>query len=195
MGPCRACWAPHLNFGPINQLQFGVHSWARPYIFILGPKWAQYGPEQKHARLKKNLRERRLAWGGRPPCHAAWHGGHPPLLLCRIFFTGGTPHPMARCKNHTPNAFFKTGAPGPGRAPSFPKEYFLETRTWILTAPTFRKKLSPQASKPFPEGAPRKVSMFKICLAGRSSDMSVSCPETFFLAKTARFRIREFQRF
>ena len=61
-------------------------------------------------------------------------------------------------------------------------EYFLETRTRIFVAPTFKEKLSPQALRHFPEGAPRKVSMFKIYLAGRSSDMSVSCPETVFFS-------------
>ena len=60
--------------------------------------------------------------------------------------------------------------------------YFLETRARILVAPTFKEKLSLQASRPFPGGAPRKVSMFKIYLAGRSSDMSVSCPETVFFS-------------
>ena len=92
----------------------------------------------------------------------------------------------------TPNLgpFLKMGA----RAPSFPKGYFLETRTRILTTPTFKKKLSPRASKPFPEGAPRKVSMFKNWMAGRSLDMSVSCPETIFLAKISRFKLRFVQR-
>ena len=102
---------------------------------------------------------------------------------------------MARCKNPTPNAFSSLGdifqAWGPfskrgprARAPSFPKGYFSETRAWILVAPTFKKKLSLQASRPFPEGAPRKVSMFKIRFPGRSSDMSILCPETtFFLPK------------
>ena len=73
-------------------------------------------------------------------------------------------------------------------------QYFLETRARILVAPTFKEKLSHQVSRAFPEGAPRKVSMFKIYLAGRSSDMSISCPETIFvLAKMARFRLRKFQ--
>ena len=75
---------------------------------------------------------------------------------------------------------------GPGgpraRAPSFPRGYFLETGARILTTPTFKEKLSLQASRPFPGGALRKVSMFKIYLAGRSSDMSVSCPETVFFS-------------
>ena len=75
----------------------------------------------------------------------------------------------------------KSGGPR-ARAPSFPLGYFLETRARILTRPTFKKKLPLQASRPFPEGAPRKVSMFKIYLAGRSSDMSVSCPETIFFS-------------
>ena len=61
-------------------------------------------------------------------------------------------------------------------------EYFLEIRAGIFVAPTFKEKLSLQASRAFPEGAPRKVSMFKIYLAGRSSDMSVSCPETIFFS-------------
>ena len=69
------------------------------------------------------------------------------------------------------------------RAPSFPIRYFLETRIRILTTPTFKEKLSLQASRAFPEGAPRKVSMFKIYLAGRSSDMSISCPETIFVSR------------
>ena len=133
--------------------------------------------------------------GGRPPCHAAWHGGHPPLLLCWDSSTGGTPHPMARCKNHTPNAFFKTGAPGPGRAPSFSTGYFLETRAWILVAPTLKKKMSPQASRPFSEDAPRKGSMFKNYLAGRSSDMSVSCPETIFSRQHGKIQVAGFSRF
>ena len=68
------------------------------------------------------------------------------------------------------------------RAPSFPIGYFLKTRTRILPTPTFKEKLPLQASRPFPGGAPRKVSMFKIYLAGRSSDMSVSCPETVFFS-------------
>ena len=75
----------------------------------------------------------------------------------------------------------KSGGPR-ARAPSFPIGYFLETRARILTRPTFKKKLPLQASRAFPEGAPRKVSMFKINLAGRSSDMSVSCPETIFFS-------------
>ena len=75
----------------------------------------------------------------------------------------------------------KSGGPR-ARAPSFPIGYFLETRVRILTTPTFKEKLSLQASRPFPGGAPRKVSMFKIYLAGRSSDMSVSCPETIFFS-------------
>ena len=138
--------------------------------------------------------------GGDDP-HAMQHGMGviPPCFYAGFFSQGGPPHPMARCKNHTPNAFFKTGAPGPGRAPSFSTGYFLETRTRILTTPTFKKKLSLQASKPFPEGAPRKVSMFKIYLAGRSSDMSVSCPETIFFSPKWRdsgcgfFKILTFQ--
>ena len=106
---------------------------------------------------------------------------------------------MARCKNHAANAFFKTGAPGPGRAPSFSTGYVLETRAWILTAPTLKKKLSLQASRPFPEGAPRKTSMFKIYFPGRSSDMSVSCPETMFFSSKLQdsgcgfFRVLTFQ--
>ena len=85
------------------------------------------------------------------------------------------------------------------RAPSFPIGYFLETRVRILTTPTFKEKLSLQASRPFPEGAPRKVSMFKIYLAGRSSDMSISCPETIFFSPKWRdsgcgfFEILRFQ--
>ena len=75
----------------------------------------------------------------------------------------------------------KSGGPR-ARAPSFPLGYFLETRARILTRPTFKKKLPLQASRAFPEGAPRTVSMFTINLAGRSSDMSVSCPETIFLS-------------
>ena len=75
----------------------------------------------------------------------------------------------------------KSGGPR-ARAPSFPLGYFLKTRARILTTPTFKEKLSLQASRPFPEGAPRKVSMFKIYLAGRSSDMSVSWPETIFFS-------------
>ena len=92
----------------------------------------------------------------------------------------------------------KSGGPR-ARAPSFPKGYFLETRVRILTTPTFKEKLSLQASRPFPEGAPRKVSMFKIYLAGRSSDMSVSCPETIFFSPKWRdsgcgfFKILTFQ--
>ena len=75
-------------------------------------------------------------------------------------------------------------------------QYFLETRAQILVAPTFKEKLSLQASRAFPEAAPRKVSLFKIYLAGRSSDMSVSWPEIFFfLIKMARFRLRLFQGF
>ena len=74
-------------------------------------------------------------------------------------------------------------------------QYFLETRARILVAPTFKEKLSLQVSRAFPEGAPRKVSMFKIYLAVRSSDMSVSCPETFFLAKMARVRLYFFEDF
>ena len=89
------------------------------------------------------------------------------------------------------------GAPGPG--PFFSARIFLETRARILTRPTFKKKLPLQASRPFPEGAPRKVSMFKIYLAGRSSDMSVSCPETIFFSSKLRdygcgfFRLLIFQ--
>ena len=89
------------------------------------------------------------------------------------------------------------GAPGPG--PSFPIGYFLETWARILTTPTFKKKLSLQASKAFPEGAPRKVSTLKIYLAGRSSDMSISCPETIFFSPKLRdsgcgfFEILRFQ--
>ena len=92
----------------------------------------------------------------------------------------------------------KSGGPR-ARAPSFPIGYFLETRVRILTTPTFKEKLSLQASRPFPEGAPRKVSMFKIYLAGRSSDMSVSCPETIFFSPKwqdsgcGNFRILTFQ--
>ena len=70
------------------------------------------------------------------------------------------------------------GAPGPG--PFFSARIFLETRARILTRPTFKKKLPLQASRPFPEGAPRKVSMFKFYFPGRSSDMSISCPATVF---------------
>ena len=96
------------------------------------------------------------------------------------------PHPQQ--KNLAQGPTFCAQGPKSGgpraRAPSFPIGYFLETRARILTTPTFKEKLSLQASRPFPEGAPRKVSMFKIYLAGRSSDMSVSCPETiFFLPK------------
>ena len=61
-------------------------------------------------------------------------------------------------------------------------QYFLETRARILVAPTFKEKLSFQVSRAFPEGAPRIVSMFKIYLAGRSSDMSISCPKTIFFS-------------
>ena len=61
MCPFRAK-APHLNFGPIKQLQFGVHSWARPYILISGPKWAQYGPQQKNARLKQKSSRAPPSW-------------------------------------------------------------------------------------------------------------------------------------
>ena len=78
-------------------------------------------------------------------------------------------------------------------------QYFLETRARILVAPTFKEKLSLQVSRAFPEGAPRKVSMFKIYLAGRSSDMSISCPETILFSPKWRdsgcgnFRILTFQ--
>ena len=96
---------------------------------------------------------------------------------------------MVCCKNPFPKCVFDAwgrfsagGGPRPGRAPSFSTGYFLETRTRILVAPTFKEKLSLQASRAFPEGAPRKVSMFKIYLAGRSSDMSISCPETIFFS-------------
>ena len=78
-------------------------------------------------------------------------------------------------------------------------QYLLETRTRILVATTFKEKLSLQASRAFPEGAPRKVSMFKIYLAGRSSDMSISCPETIFFSPKSRdsgcglFKVLTFQ--
>ena len=78
---------------------------------------------------------------------------------------------------------FQVGGPGPGPI-LFQKDIFWKHGPRILTTTTFRKKLSPQAFKPFPEGAPRKVSMFKICLAGRSSDMCISWPESTFLLPT-----------
>ena len=79
--------------------------------------------------------------------------------------------------------------------PKIQDQYFLETRTRILVAPTFKEKLPLQASRPFPEGAPRKVSMFKIYLAGRSSDMSVSCPEAFFPYQNGKIQVVDFSGF
>ena len=78
---------------------------------------------------------------------------------------------------------------------------FLEMRAGIFVAPTFKEKLCLQASRAFPEGAPRKVSMFKIYLAGRSSDMSISWPETIFFSPKwqdsgcGNFRILTFQEY
>ena len=92
----------------------------------------------------------------------------------------------------------KSGGPR-ARAPSFPKRYFLETRIRILTTPTFKKEMSPEASKPFPEGAPRKTIMFEARMARRSSDMSISCPDTIFFSPKRRdsgcgfFRVLTFQ--
>ena len=87
----------------------------------------------------------------------------------------------------------KSGGPR-ARAPSFPLGYFLERRARILTRPTFKKKLSLQASRPFPEGAPRKVSIFVFFFGWEIFGYVRFVPRNHcFLAKMARFRLRVFQ--
>ena len=111
----------------------------------IGPK-GQMAPKQAPA----------YHGGGRPPCHAAWHGGHPPLLLCRISSTGGTPHPMARCKNHTPNAFFMTGSPGPARGPFFSKRIFFGNKDPDPHRADFKEKVVPPGLQTLPRGCASK---------------------------------------
>ena len=144
-------WALGSNLGP----------WAQ--IWAPGPKIWALGPLQRHLPLPALIYQT-FDKSGQVEVDAFGGGPGP-----KFWAQGPKFGPMGPDLIPGP----KSGGPR-ARAPSFPLGYFLETRARILTRPTFKKKLPLQASRPFPEGAPRKVSMFKIYLAGRSSDMSVS---------------------
>ena len=79
------------------------------------------------------------------------------------------------------------------RAPSFPKGYFLETRTRILTTPTFKKKLSPRPPPPSQRVRLEKLACLKFIWLGDLRICPFRGPKPCFLAKAARFRLRVFK--
>ena len=96
--------------------------------------------------------------------------------------------------------FFKTGTfsrrgPWARAGPLlFQKDIFWKQGPGSSSRRLFRKSCLPRPREGHETGPPREVKMLKMCLAGRSSNMSVPCPETMFSRPNGKIQVEGFSK-